>query len=148
MPLMGVWFWRCPPVFCHEQTLPTGPEVQGPHFQPTPSQLCSEASIGTGAEFTRVQPSGAKSCALVTPVKDALDVESDSGGKWHSVVPREMWQNRAQGLSFKTSASQLHSVQKTGPFLARSRCYDGLRRVTAFPRGFVWDLHQAGGPSM
>lgn len=54
-------------MFCHEQTLPTGPEVQGPHLQPTPSQLCSEASIGTGAGFARVQPSGAKSCALVIP---------------------------------------------------------------------------------
>lgn len=49
-----------------------------------------------------------------------------------------------RGLPFKTNASQSHSVQKTGPFLARSRCYDGLHRVTAFPRDFSWDRHPQG----
>lgn len=53
--------------------------MQGPQFQLTPSQLCSEASAGTGAGFTRVQLPGAKSCILVTPVKDDLDVGMDRG---------------------------------------------------------------------
>lgn len=49
-------------------------------LQPTPSQPCSEASMGqVHAGFTRVQPPGTKSCTLETPVRDGLDVGMDKG---------------------------------------------------------------------
>lgn len=148
----GQWCprWECGPggaLLCPAMPLTHRTwDAKAPHLQPTPWQPCSESSIGAGGQFTRVQPLGAKFCTLATPVRGGLDVGMDEG-RWHSLDPREMWQNRA--VTFQDEwMPRPHSVQKTGPFLARSRCYDGLHRVTAFPRGFSWDLHQAGVPSM
>lgn len=77
MPLIGSMVLEVPCLYPATPCTHRTRDAKVPHLQATPSQSFSEASIGAGARFTRVQPPGAKSCTLATPVRDGLDVGMD-----------------------------------------------------------------------
>lgn len=95
------------------------------------SQLCSEASIGTGAGFTRVQPPGAKTCTLVTLMKNGLD----DGKREGDILWSQEKCGRTEGYLSRLLPPGL-TVQEAGPFLPEAGATNNVHRAAAFPRGF------------